>query len=90
MQNTYTQAELLQLMETYNSTDRQLIKQNLKAIKRKYNFDNIQIEKQLGYKPEKLKGWFNRANPTIPTFEDVLKVAVQFGFDIQEVLSVEK
>jgi len=86
MKNTYTQSELLDIMQKYNSTDRQIIKTNLQEIKKLYNFGNVDIVKDLDYKEEKIKGWFNKANKTIPLFEDALKLAVRYGFDIGELI----
>lgn len=84
--NTYTQSELLNIMQRYNSTDRQIIKSNLQVVKETHKFQNADIVKDFGYKEEKIKGWFNRSNPTIPIFEDALKLAVHYGFDIEELI----
>ena len=84
--NTYTQSELLNIMQKYNSTDRQIIKTNLQEIKKTHNFGNVDIVKDLGHKEEKVKSWFNKANPTIPIFEDALRLAVNYGFDIMELI----
>ena len=84
--NTYTQSELLNIMQRYNSTDRQIIKKNFKEIKKLYNFQNADIERDFGYNLEKIKGWGNRSNPNIPVFEDALKMAVHYGFDIEELI----
>jgi len=84
--NTYTQSELLDIMQKYNSTDRQIIKINLQEVKKLYNFGNVDIVKDLSHKEEKVKSWFNKANPTIPIFEDALGLAVRYGFDISELI----
>jgi len=84
--NTYTQSELLDIMQKYNSTDRQIIKTNLQEVKKLYNFGNVDIVKDFGHKDEKVKSWFNKANPTIPIFEDALGLAVRYGFDISELI----
>ena len=86
-QGRYTQLELLSLMQKYNSTDRLIIKTNLQEIKKTYNFGNADIINDFGYNLEKIKGWFNKANKTIPMFEDALKLAVHYGFDIEELMN---
>lgn len=86
MKNTYTQSELLELMQKYNTTDRLIIKTNLQEIKKTYNFGNADIVNDLDVKEEKIKGWFNKANKTIPLFEDALRLAVRYGFDISELI----
>ena len=84
--NTYTQSELLNIMQRYNSTDRQIIKQNFQTVKRVYKFQNADIERDFGYQIERIKGWFNKSNPVIPIFEDALKLAVHYGFDVEELI----
>jgi len=84
--NTYTQLELLNIMQRYNSTDRLIIKTNLQETKKTYNFGNADIVNDLGYKEEKIKGWYNKANKTIQVFEDALRLAVHYGFDITELM----
>jgi len=86
VKNTYTQVELLNLMQKYNSTDRQIIKTNLQEVKKLYNFGNVDIVNDLGHKSELVKSWFNKANPNIPIFEDALRLAVHYGFDIIELI----
>lgn len=80
----YTQEQLLEVIQTYNNTDRQTIKKNLKILRIKYNFSNADITAELGHKPEKVRGWFSVSNPYVPTFEDALSLAVKYGFDIKE------
>jgi len=84
--NTYTQSELLNIMQKYNSTDRQIIKTNLQEVKKTYNFGNVDIVNDLGNKQELVKSWFNKANPNIPIFEDALRLAVHYDFDIMELI----
>jgi len=86
VKNTYTQSELLNIMQKYNSTDRQIIKTNLQEIKKVYNFGNVDIVNDLGHKSELVKSWFNKANPNIPIFEDALRLAVHYDFDITELI----
>jgi len=80
--NTYTQSELLNIMQLYNSIDRQIIKSNLQLVKELHNFQNADIVNDFGYKEEKVKGWFNRSNPVVPIFEDALRMATHYDFDI--------
>lgn len=82
----YTQEQLLEVIQTYNNTDRQTIKKNLKILKIKYNFSNADITAELGHKPEKVRGWFSVSNPYVPTFEDALSLAVHYNFDITELI----
>ena len=82
--NQYTQEEFLQIIKTYNNTDKQLIKKNLQILKVKYDFKNSKITADLGHKVEKVRGWFSNANQYIPTFEDALQLAIQYNFDIKE------
>jgi len=84
--NTYTQSELLNIMQKYNSTDRRIIKINLQEVKKTYNFGNVDIVNDLGNKQELVKSWFNKANPNIPIFEDALRLAVHYDFDIMELI----
>jgi len=84
--NSYTQLELLDIMQRYNSIDRQTIKNNLQIVKEVHRFQNADIVNDFGYKEEKLKGWFNRSNPVVPIFEDALRMAVHYGFDIIELI----
>lgn len=89
-ENKYTQLELLDIMQQYNDTDRQIIKRNLQIVKEIYNFQNVDIMKDFDYKEEKIKGWFNRSNPVIPIFQDALRLAVHYDFDITELLEKEE
>ena len=86
MNNTYTQAELLKFLQTYNSLDRMQIKQNLKEIKRQHNFQNIDIVTRLNENENKIKGWFSKASPNLPSFEDLLRLSIEFEFDLEEVV----
>lgn len=85
-QNKYTQAEILDLLQQYNSTPRQTIKQNLKLVKIKYNIKNPDIIDKMECKYQKVTSWFNSGNPVIPTFEDSLRLAETFGFSITELM----
>lgn len=81
----YTQAEFLQLIQRYNSTDRKIIKTNLKRIM------NIQGIKPadiiaLGFNTRNVYAWTNRSTSNIPLFEQALNIAVNFNFSITEFL----
>lgn len=73
------------IITTYKSTDRQTIKINLKLCMIKYNFSNRDII-SLGHKKSKVDSWTNMSSDNIPTFEDALYVAINFKFDITELV----
>jgi len=81
----YTQAEFLQLIKQYNSTDRKVIKANLKHIMDIYNIKPADII-SLGYSPRNVYAWTNRSTKNIPLFEQALHIAVYFDFSITEFL----
>jgi hypothetical protein len=87
---TYTQQEFLTIMQEYNTMDRKIIKSNLKDIKVKYNFENADIIRELGFKLNKVTGWFNKSNPVIPNFIDMLQLCTIFGFSIEEVIQTRE
>jgi len=82
----FTQSEVLNLLQKYNNTPRQIIKQNLKETRTKHKFKNMHIVNQLNFKKNKVNGWFNKSNPVVPTFEDALILAETFKFDITELI----
>lgn len=83
---TYTQYELLQLIEKYNTTPKEVVKGNLKLIKLKYNFENANIMSDLRFGKEKVNQWFNKSSKNVPTFEDALKLSEQYNFSITELV----
>ena len=81
----YTQAEFLQLMQRYNSTDRKVIKANLKRIMHIYGIKPADII-SLGYSPRNVYAWTNRSTKNIPLFEQALYISTIFNFSIKEFL----
>jgi hypothetical protein len=81
----YTQAEFLQLLQQYNSTDRKVIKANLKRIMDIYNIKPADII-SLGYSPRNVYAWTNKGTNNIPLFGQALNIAVNFNFSITEFL----
>lgn len=81
----YTQAEFLQLLQQYNSTDRKIIKANLKRIMHMYGIKPANII-SLGYSPRNVYAWTNKSTKNIPLFGQALNIAVHFDFSITEFL----
>jgi uncharacterized alpha/beta hydrolase family protein len=81
----YTQAEFLQLLQQYSSTDRKVIKANLKRIMDMYGIKPADII-ALGYSSRNVYAWTNRSTSNIPLFEQALNIAVKFNFSITEFL----
>jgi len=79
----YTQAEFLQIIKQYNSTDRKIIKANLKHIMDIYGIKPADII-ALGYSSRNVYAWTNRSTSNIPLFEQALNIAVKFNFSITE------
>ena len=80
-----TQAEILQLIKNYNTTDRAIIKANLKRLMIDYNIKSADII-QLGYKPNNVYAWTNKGCNNIPMFEQALSIAVKFNFNVKKFL----
>lgn len=83
---TYNQIELLELVKQYNSTDRLIIKKNLKICMIKYSFTLKDIIEKLEQPKSKVYSWTNMTNSNIPKFEDMLNIAIQFDFDVKELI----
>ncbi len=81
----YTQAEFLQIIKQYNSTDRKVIKANLKRIMNIYGIKPADII-SLGYSPRNVYAWTNKSTNNIPLFGQALNIAVHFDFNITEFL----
>jgi len=81
----YTQAEFLQIIKQYSSTDRSIIKANLKRIMDIYGIKPADII-SLGYSPRNVYAWTNKSTKNIPLFEQALNIAVHFNFNITEFL----
>ena len=82
---TYNQAEILELINQYNSTDRKLIKLNYKRILEQFNIMPKEIM-ELGYAKNNVYAWSTKSSPNVPMFLQCLTIAVVFGFDIEEFL----
>ena len=83
--NTYSQIEVLNLINQYNQTDRKLIKSNLKRILTTHNIKPKQII-SLGYTSANTYAWLSPATNNIPLINQSLEMAVAFNFDVQEFL----
>ncbi len=82
---TYNQAEILELINQYNSTDRKLIKLNYKRILNDFNIMPKQIM-ELGYAKNNTYSWSTKSSPNIPMLDQALTIACAFNFDVQEFL----
>lgn len=84
---TMTQQEILNLINTYNSTERKVIKAHLKRImkEKKLKLRNIV---ELGYNRHNAASWTNSATPNIPLFPQALHMATEFDFDVRELIKV--
>ena len=80
-----SQAEILELIKAYNSTDRTTIKANLKRLMAEYSIKPGDIM-SLGYAKNHVYGWTTKSNPNIPLFEQALNIATKFNFDVKELL----
>ena len=81
----YTQAEFLNIIKQYSSTDRSIIKANLKRIMDIYGIKPADII-SLGYSPCNVYAWTNKSTKNIPLFGQALNIAVHFDFNITEFL----
>ena len=81
----YTQAEFLNIIKQYSSTDRSIIKANLKRIMDIYNIKPADII-SLGYSPRNVYAWTNKSTKNIPLFEQALRISTSFNFNITEFL----
>jgi len=79
------QAEILELIKAYNSTDRTIIKTNLRRLMLEYSIRPGDII-SLGFKPNNVYSWTNQASNNIPMFEQALNIATKFNFDVKELL----
>lgn len=80
-----TQREFLELINQYNSTDRKILKGNLKRILVEQGIKPKQII-ELNYSSPNVYSWLAPTAPNIPMFDQALHLAVEFGFDVQEFL----
>lgn len=86
-QTKRTQEEILSLIINYNSTDRTIIKDNLKRIMANRNIKPADIM-SLGYATNNVYSWTSKTSPNIPMFDQALSIAVNFGFDVEELLKI--
>jgi hypothetical protein len=77
------QVKMLKLITDYNSTDRKIIKENYKRIISEKNIKPANIMK-LGFSDKNVYQWGNSAASNIPLFEQALKIAIIYNFDITE------
>lgn len=82
---TYNQAEMLELMNQYNNTDRKLIKANYKRILNDFNIMPKDIM-ELGFAKNNVYAWSTISSPNIPMLDQALTIAVAFDFDVKEFL----
>ncbi|MDD2627787.1 MAG: hypothetical protein PHD20_02755 [Clostridia bacterium] len=82
---TYNQAEILELINQYNSTDRKLIKLNYKRILEQYSIMPKEIM-ELGYQKNNVYSWSTKSSPNIPMFDQALTISVAFNFPVEEFL----
>ena len=80
-----SQFELLQTTSQYNSTARNRLKANYKQILKDHNIKPAEII-DMGYATNNVYSWTNVKANNIPMFEQALKIATHFNFDIKEFL----
>lgn len=83
------QKETLDLVEKYNNLDHKIIKENLFKIVKREKIKRMDIINDLNFQKEKVGGWFNRANPNVPTLQDALRLAIMYGFNIEDLVDVK-
>lgn len=79
------QREFLNLINQYNSTDRKIIKLNLKRILAEYEIKPKQII-ELGYTSPNVYSWLAPTANNIPMVDQALHLSVVFDFDVREFL----
>jgi hypothetical protein len=79
------QNEILDLINQYNSTDRQIIKNNLRRLMDDHNIRPIDIM-ELGFARNNVYAWTNQTSVNIPLFEQALQIACKWEFTIEEFL----
>jgi hypothetical protein len=82
---TYNQAEILELINQYNNTDRKLIKANYKRILNDFNIMPKEIM-ELGFEKNNTYAWSTISSPNIPMLDQALTIACAFDFDVEEFL----
>jgi hypothetical protein len=79
--------EIYSLINQYNSTDKVIIKENLKRIMKEKRFKSSDIM-DLGYKKYNCYSWTNIAAKNAPLFDQAIHLAVSFNFDVKELLKI--
>jgi hypothetical protein len=82
----YSQSEMLELIQTYNNTDRKVIKANYKRILKELHIQPKDIMEELGYGKHNVHGWSTVSSPNIPMLDQALTIAIAFNFSIEEFL----
>lgn len=85
-QKKYTQQEILDLIQTYNSTDRKIIKANLRRILTERGKERKDII-ELGFASPNVYAWTGNVANNIPMMDQALTIACTFGFDVREFLT---
>ena len=80
-----SQQELLKVINQYNSTDKNIIKNNLKRIMKQHKFKSADIM-SLGFQRHNVYSWGNSKAPNAPLFDQALTIACKFDFDVKELL----
>jgi hypothetical protein len=81
------QLEMLKLISDYNSTDRKVIKENLKRIMWEKSIKPSDIM-SLGFGKNNVYQWTNSNANNIPMFEQALTIAVHFNFYIKDLIKI--
>lgn len=81
----YSQSEMLELINQYNTTDRKVIKNNLIRIQNELDIKTRQII-ELGYASPNVYAWKAPTTNNIPMLNQALHLAVAFEFDVKEFL----
>jgi hypothetical protein len=81
----YSQDEMLELINNYNSIDRKIIKANFKRILKEFNITPKDIM-ELNFSSSNVYAWGTTCNKNIPMFDQGLAIACTFGFCIEEFL----
>jgi hypothetical protein len=81
----YSQSEMLELINQYQTADRKLIKLNLKRILTEQDIKPKEII-ELGYTSTNTYSWLAPTANNIPLFHQSLHIACEFNFDVKEFL----
>lgn len=90
METITAQTEFLGIINQYNNSDRQIIKNNYRRILKEHNIKPADIVVKIGYMGPNVYSWSAKAAPNIPMFNQALAIAVNFGFSIEEFLNYKK